>query len=395
MNMRTNDQHVDSTSPNADQDEANLGIDVVLTLGAIMLRAGSSTNDIERAMRLTGEAIGLVQPTAAVTFNTISLSYSPASAAPPITAIRLVLERSDDYRRLLAAAKLMSDLRSGSISVRGARAEIDRIRGVSIMGYRPLTSLAQAVSAAALTLVIGGTVIDVVITLLISAIVQPIVVLLDRSGLPPFFRSLIGPLISVLLVVATVAINAPINPALVLAGSLLQFLPGAALVAGMRDLIDQSIISGSARLAEALLLGAAVASGTAFGIAFGTHFDVHLEVGIGVTESWHFLIQVIAAGIACAAWAFCLGERRFTLLASSILGAVGWFVFLSATQLGIGKVAATTLAGLTIGAGATYSRQALALRSSSGLSQPLIRCSPDSSSSTGCSPQIRPMDSFN
>lgn len=60
---------------------------------------------------------------------------------------------------------------------------------------------------------------------------------------------------------------------------------------------------------------------------------------------------MIAAGIACGAWAFCLGARRFTLLSSSTLGAIEWFVFISATQLGIGKVEATTLASLTIGAG--------------------------------------------
>ena len=41
------------------------------------------------------------------------------------------------------------------------------------------------------------------------------------------------------LVTAAVALGAPINAALVMTGSLLRFLPGSALVAGMRDLIDQ------------------------------------------------------------------------------------------------------------------------------------------------------------
>lgn len=49
-------------------------------------------------LRLTGAAIRLKQPTAVVTFNMISLSYSPGLANPPIAAIQLVLERSDDYR---------------------------------------------------------------------------------------------------------------------------------------------------------------------------------------------------------------------------------------------------------------------------------------------------------
>jgi hypothetical protein len=83
MNISTNDQYVDRTSPNADQDEASFGADVVLRLGAIMLGAGASTNAIERVMRSTGAAIGLQRPTAVVTFNTILLSYSPRPAISP------------------------------------------------------------------------------------------------------------------------------------------------------------------------------------------------------------------------------------------------------------------------------------------------------------------------
>lgn len=63
MNMDANDRYVDRMSPNTDQGEASLGVDVVLRLGAIVLGAGSSTNGIERAMRLTGAAIGLERPT--------------------------------------------------------------------------------------------------------------------------------------------------------------------------------------------------------------------------------------------------------------------------------------------------------------------------------------------
>ena len=44
----------------------------------------------------------------------------------------------------------------------------------------------------------------------------------------------------------------------VITGGILRFLPTAGLVAGMRDLFDQSIISGSARLGEAFLLASAI-----------------------------------------------------------------------------------------------------------------------------------------
>ncbi len=326
-------------------------VEVVLKLGAIMVGAGSPTDDVERAMRSAAESLGLPRTTAGVSFGTISLSYFPPPAAQPVTAMLLAPEQVSDYRRLTAAAGLVSELRMGTLDLAGADAEIERIGALQTAWPEPLTSLAQAVSAAASTVLFGGSAIDALATLIISAVVQPIVVRLDGSGLPPFFRSLIGPLVSSLLVALTLAIDAPINPALVLTGSLLRFLPGAALVAGMRDLIDQSTISGSARLANALLLGAAVAAGTAVGIGVANQFGVVLAVGIPDGDARQAAVQVAAAAVACGAWAVRLGEPRFALLTASALGAVGWAVYLFVFPLGVGGLFATALAGLAVGVG--------------------------------------------
>jgi uncharacterized membrane protein YjjB (DUF3815 family) len=122
-------------------------------------------------------------------------------------------------------------------------------------------------------------------------------------------------------------------------------------LAGMRDLIDQSTISGSARLANALLLGAAVAAGTAIGIGVANQFGVFLEVGIPDGGARQAAFQVAAAAIACGTWAVRLGEPRFALLTASGLGALGWAVYLFVFPLGVGGLFATGLAGLAVGAG--------------------------------------------
>jgi uncharacterized membrane protein YjjP (DUF1212 family) len=329
-------------------------VDVVLELGAIMLGAGSPTDDVERAMRAAAASLGMARTTAAVSFGTISLSYFPGPAAQPITAMLIAPEQVSDYRRLAAAAALVSELRARRLGLDEAAAEVERIATLETAWPEPFTSLAQAGSAAASTVLFGGSAFDALATLVIGVLVQPIVVRLDGSGLPPFFRSLIGPLVSSLLVALTLAIGLPINPALVLTGSLLRFLPGAALVAGMRDLIDQSTISGSARLANALLLGAAVAAGTAIGIGVANQFGVPLEVGALDSGAREEAIQIAAAAIACGTWAVRLGEPRFALLTASALGALGWAVYLFILPFGVGGLFATGLAGLAVGAGGRF-----------------------------------------
>ena len=337
-----------------DETDGVRAVQVVLKLGAVMLGAGSPTDDVERSMRSAAASLGLPRTTAGVSFGTISLSYFPGPATQPVTAILLVPDQVSDYRRLTAAAGLVNELREDKLGLDAAEAEVERISALQTAWPEPLTSLAQAVSAAASTVLFGGAAFDALATLLISVLVQPIVVRLDRSGLPPFFRSLIGPLVSSLLVAGTVAMDVPINPTLVLTGSLLRFLPGAALVAGMRDLIDQSTISGSARLANALLLGAAVAGGTAIGIGVANQFGVLLEVGVPDSSARQALVQVVAAGIACGAWAVRLGEPRFALLPASALGAFGWAVYLAVVPFGVGGLVATGLAGLAVGAGGRF-----------------------------------------
>ena len=332
------------------QADVATAVDLVVRLGAIMLSAGSPTDDVERSMSVAARALGLGQVTAAVSFGSITLSWAGPDGQPG-TAMQMVRERESDYRRLSAAARLVSELRTGEADRERAAAEVQRIETLGSVWPGVLGSLAPALSASASTLLFGGSGLDALATLLIGVLVQPIIGRIDRSGLPPFFRSLIGPLISALLVAVAVGLGTPINAGLVLTGSLLRFLPGAALVAGMRDLIDQSIISGSARLAEALFLGAAVAVGIAIGTWAAAQFGVFLTLETVGTEQWQFVIQIIAAGVACGAWAVRLGEPRFALLSASLLGALGWSISLGLTSIGMAEIPATAAAGLIVGAG--------------------------------------------
>ncbi|HEX6474815.1 MAG TPA: threonine/serine exporter family protein, partial [Candidatus Limnocylindria bacterium] len=83
-------------------------VDLVVRLGAIMLSAGSPTDDVERSMQVAARALGLERVTSAVSFGSITLSYLSGPENSPATAMQMVRERSSDYRRLSAAARLVN-----------------------------------------------------------------------------------------------------------------------------------------------------------------------------------------------------------------------------------------------------------------------------------------------
>ena len=323
---------------------------VVLRTGALLLGAGAATSDVELTMRRVAAAFGLTDLQAIVAFGTIMVSYAPPGGdSEPITAIELVSERAPDYTRLSAAAALARSLRAGRTSLVDAQAELDRIAVQGSPWPRWLILLAAAASAEASTVLFGGGVVDAAATFVVGILVEPVVRLLDDSGLPPFFRSLIAPLVSALIVVAGAGLGLPVNEGLVLTGSLLRFLPGSALVAGMRDLIDQSIVSGSARLAEALLLGAAVAAGLAIALRIGTLIGISIALQTTGSEAWQIPVQAIAAGLACGFFAVRLGEPRDALLAASVTGAIGWAVYLTVNRATADLAASTLAAAIAVG----------------------------------------------
>ena len=121
-------------------------------------------------------------------------------------------------------------------------------------------------------------------------------------------------------------LGVPIIGGLVLTGSLLRFLPGYALVSGFRDLIGQSMISGTARLAEALLLGAGVAGGTAIGVALAALFGVDLSLVTTGAVAWGLVVTLPAAFVAVGAFAVRLGVPPSAIVGASLLGAFAWWL---------------------------------------------------------------------
>jgi uncharacterized membrane protein YjjB (DUF3815 family) len=180
-------------------------------------------------------------------------------------------------------------------------------------------------------------------------VIQPALSVLERSALPPFFRTVFGVAASTLLVAVLVAIGLPIVGGLVMTGSLLRFMPGYALVSGFRDLIDQSIISGSARLAEALLLGAGVAAGTGLALVVAGSFGVELTLVKTGPEEWGTTVAGLAALLAVGGYAIRLGDPRAAVVSASIVGAIAWLAVIRMLDAGIDPAVATLVSALAIG----------------------------------------------
>ncbi len=336
-----------ATIPAAD---ARRVLRLAMRIAITMLGSGAQTDDVETAIETIGRAYGIDPIQRSVTFSGIAISHDdPTDGRPPTTLLYTVPERVSDFARLAAAASVARRIKGGELDIAQAEQALDELDRQPRPYGRVVSFAAPAISAAGSTVVFGGAPLDAVATLGVALVIQPALSRLDRSSLPPFFRTFVGVAASTLLVALLVAVGLPIVGGLVLTGSVLRFLPGYALVSGFRDLIDQSIISGSARLAEALLLGAGAAAGIALALVGAASFGVHLSLVKTGPEEWGATVAGLAALVAVGGYAIRLGDPRIAAISASLLGAIAWIGVIRMRDAGVDAAVATLVSALAIG----------------------------------------------
>ena len=189
-------------------------------------------------------ASGLENVTAIVQFGTISVAYDPGPDAEPITLLRVARRTSADYGRLAGSAELARRLYESRMSVDDALDEVERLENAAPPYPGWVTWLAAGVAAGGSTVLFGGGPAEVAVAALATVAARPALAWLTSVGLPTFFRNVIGPAIAVVIVMGLFALGLPYSAPIAVTGAIMIFLPGGALAAGMRDLIDGSIVSG-------------------------------------------------------------------------------------------------------------------------------------------------------
>ena len=336
-------------TPPGDRPAARRTLSVVIRVGALMLSSGATTDEVELAMRRIASASGLEDVVAIVQFGTISVAYDPGPDEEPITLIRVARRTQANYARLAASAELARRLFESRMSVDEALREVERLEEAPPAYPAWVAWLAAGVAAGGSTVLFGGGPAEVAVAALATIAARPALLWLTNVGLPVFFRNVLGPAIAVVIVMGLFALGLTYSAPIAVTGAIMIFLPGGALAAGMRDLIDGSIVSGTARLTEALLLGAAVGIGISLGLGIAALWGPTFEFELPSFEPFTIATQAAAAAVACAALALHNGVPVRFLLSIALVGATGLVINRLGLAGGIDAILATGMAAALIG----------------------------------------------
>lgn len=327
-----------------------------------MVASGAQVHEVETSLHRVLDAYGTPAATVMATYTSVTVSYVAEGNAEATTAVEVVRRWDPGYHRLVAAADLTDAITGGQVTLAEAEQRLAQVTTASYPYPRWLGFSAPALLATAVTVMFGGRWHDALATLGIGLVVQPALERIDRSELSAFFRVAFGVLATTVAVVLLVKLGIPIQGGLVLTGSLLRFLPGATLVAGMRDFLDGALASGTTRLIEVVLLGAAVAGSAGLVLAAGQALDVHLTITAAGSEVYPIPVLACAGATAVFFYSCQLGIPANGLIPAALLGAIAVLITrgTETNSTHVDALAGTLIAAVVIGS----SGQALAQRSS-------------------------------
>jgi len=174
-----------------------------------------------------------------------------------------------DLGSLARTDELVDELSSGQRNVSECIERLSEIENKPSPYGRLLTLIAFAGSSGAFAMLMHTSWSDVAWSALLGLVVCLFVFWSERSRR---VTEMLEPIVALTIAVLTSAItliDPSINPALVILSSIISFIPGLALTVGLSELASRNLISGTARIMDALMVLFKLYFGAFLGLAIG------------------------------------------------------------------------------------------------------------------------------
>ncbi len=338
-----------------DRETALAVIDLAMRAGVALLATGAAAADVvETVLRLTA-AYGLRSVHVDVTYSSLTVSYHRGPSADPITVMRVVRSRTQDFTRLERLRSLVVEVAHSPLDVSEARVRFDAVIGAPHPYRRWFVTGAVGVLAAGAAALVGAGPVIVVISLLTSMLVATVQHRLGRIGVEAFFTQAVGSAIPTVVAIAASLVQRSTSlldgvlPSLVVASGIVVLLAGLSVVGSAQDAIEGFYVTAGARVFELLVLTLGIVVGITVVLALARRLGVVMTITPDAIGSADTGVQVVASAVIATAFAVSTYSSGRGAVVAAAAGGSGWVVFLLVTGLGGGRAAASGVAAFAIG----------------------------------------------
>lgn len=350
-------------SEDAEEARVRTALDLAVRLGELMLRSGAGAPQVEGSVAAVCAAAGLTTVEIDITLQSL-LIHARVDGPGSVTALRVVRSTRHDYARLVAVHELVDAFVSGHIELAEALEQLRDIKRAHRTWPDWSVTLATALLAAAVAVMIGATLFTALVTLLVVLGVSAVSRLMGPLRLPDFYSNAVAAFAATALAWAAYALGAqgwlPVGGkdfAFVVAGGIVALLPGRTMASAVEDVISGFAVTGAGRLLAVvvsftgLIIGVAVGLSTTIrlteALSFAFVTPSVLELRTSQAQWWAAIAGALVVG-SCGA--VTMQTRRRLVLPTALLSVVAVGLFSVLTRvLDVGSVTATGIAAVGIG----------------------------------------------
>ena len=240
-------------------DTLSTTLDAVCLASQMILESGGETYRAEETVERMCKGLGIpkVDVLAFPTGLMLTLTLADDNT---ISRIVRVHSRSTDLERIDQCNGISRKVASGQMSAEEALKALREIKRPK-PEHRILLVGASALSAGSFTVMLGGGWIDFVVSFFCGALVQLVLPPLQKMRVPPLISSMIAGALTTLMALVGTLFFSGVNVEPVISGAIMPLLPGLAVTNAMRDTIRGDLVSGGARVIEAILSVMMLAAG--------------------------------------------------------------------------------------------------------------------------------------
>jgi uncharacterized membrane protein YjjP (DUF1212 family) len=346
------------TGPQVADDSTVLRVlDLALRLGEVQLATGAGAAVAHDTMLAVATAYGLPVCDVDIAFSTITMCCHRGTEVGPVTTMRNVRYRTQDYTRLATVDDLLKDIvDSGSpISITEAFERLGQAADGPHPYPRFVAGLSRSLFAAAVAVLIGGGVTAALVSFVVTGVVWGLGRWLGRRRVPMFFQQVVGA--GIVAATATGLAWAGVldeSPSLIIATGLVVLLSGLTLVGLVQDAITGFPLTAAGRVVEVVLssaglfigVAAAIKAVQAIGGPTALAYAVAVPSGPPAGLEPQQLVSAAAAGIFFALSAYA-PLRSLPVAAAS--GLLAWGEYAALVGSGVNQALSAALAAATLG----------------------------------------------
>lgn len=347
------------TAPDGvDRTTAQAVIDLAMRAGVAMLATGAAAADVTATVLMLTRAYGLSSVHVDVTYTSVTVSYHRGPDADPMTVMRVVRFRAQDYTRLERLRALIVELTTQPaderVDVAEARVRFDAVIRAPHPYRRWLTTTAGAALAAGAAGLVGAGWAIILISFVTAGLATVAAERLARAGVAAFFTQCVGAAIPT--VVATLVVVGQsrgwlgnVSPSLVVASGIVLLLAGLSVVGAAEDALSGYYVTAGARVFEVVVLSLGIAVGVSLVLSVGQRLGYPIAISSRTLLTDDVVVQVLCAVIISVAFGVMSYSSGRAVTAAGVAGALGWVILAVGERAGLGATTSSALAALVIG----------------------------------------------